>query len=150
MFNFKMSVFNIKRTEFCYAGEWLIDVDIETGNTTQCYCSRLNQNIYDDINKPIVFLPIGKHCSLEYCYNAHALMTLGMLPDVDTPTYYEMRNRKTIEGTDWITPEMEKVYKTKLVQANTKDTSLRRIKKQAQLQSWRVKNRLWKLLAKKP
>lgn len=142
MFNFKMSVFGEKRTEYCYAGEWLIDVDIETGNTTQCYCSRLNQNIYENIDHPIHFLPIGRHCTLEHCYNAHALMTLGMIPDYPTPTYLQMRNRKCQDGTSWFSPQMKQIYSTKLFETNNVHSLPKRILLGTTVNAMRAKNKI--------
>lgn len=142
MFEFKMSVFGEKRKEYCYAGDWLLDIDIETGNTTQCYCSRYNQNIYDDIEKPLLFLPIGKHCTLEHCYNAHALMTLGMIPEYSSPTYFEMRNRVCLDGSSWFTPEMEQVYRTKLLENNVTYNQFTRIVKGVQANAIRVRNKI--------
>lgn len=37
LFNFKLSIFNIKRNEFCYAGLWSLCVNAENGNYSQCY-----------------------------------------------------------------------------------------------------------------
>lgn len=149
MFTFKMSVFGEKRREYCYAGEWLLDVDIETGHATQCYCSRFDQNIFENIEKPITFLPIGKHCSLEHCYNAHALMTLGMLPDVQTPTYYSMRNRLCLDGTQWFSDEMKEIYQTKLIKNNNRDNVIKRMVKGTRVNLYRVKNKITRELSKR-
>ena len=36
LFEFKLDIFNKKRDEFCYAGLWSLQVDLYTGNYSQC------------------------------------------------------------------------------------------------------------------
>ncbi len=118
MFDFKISTFGVRRTEYCYAGDWVLDVDIETGKATQCYCSRFSQNIFENLEKPIVFLPIGKHCSLSHCYNSHALMTLGVIPEYQSITYAEVRNRKCVDGSEWFSEEVKQFFSGKFSDNN--------------------------------
>lgn len=40
---------------FCYAGEWDIVIDADTGNTRKCFYSPVEQNVFENINKPIKF-----------------------------------------------------------------------------------------------
>ena len=118
MFNFKVSTFGIKRKEYCYAGDWSIDINLGTGDTKQCYCTRFTQNIFEDINKSITFLPIGKNCSLEHCYNSHALMTLGVIPDYDSITYADVRNRTCNDGNEWLNKTLKSFISQKFVDNN--------------------------------
>lgn len=109
MFQFKWETFGVKRQEYCYAGDWSIFVDLETGIARQCYCSRFEQNIFENIKNPIIFLPIGKYCTEPHCYNAHAFMTLGNIPQVKSKiTYAEIRNRICVDGTEWLQPQFKK------------------------------------------
>ena len=57
-------------------------------------------------------------CKLPYCYNCHAYLTWGTIADIDTPTYLEMRDRKTCDGKNWINKEMREVMKQKLSENN--------------------------------
>lgn len=145
MFDFKMSTFGVKRNEYCYAGEWLLDVDIETGQTTQCYCTQFNQNIFSDISKPITFLPIGKHCSLEHCVNSHAMLTLGMIPEYDAITYAQVRNRVTSNGEEWLTPTMKIVMSNKFKNNNIQYNTKQKISKAVQRELIKNMGRLSRL-----
>jgi len=119
LFHFKMSTFNKKQTGFCYAGDWSLYVNLGSGVAKQCYCSNIEQNIFDDIEKPIQFLPIGNNCKEAHCYNSHAFLTLGMIPELKTPTYASLRNRRTAEG-EWLNSEMKQFLSQKLWKNNRK------------------------------
>lgn len=118
MFDFKLSTFGVKRKEYCYAGDWVLFLNMETGDAKQCYCTRFKQNIFNDLNTPIKFLPIGKHCSEPHCYNSHALMTLGVIPEIDTTTYADIRNRKCGDGNEWLNPEIKQFFSSKFKESN--------------------------------
>ena len=119
MFNFKMDVLSVKRKEFCYAGAWSLSVNLYTGEAQPCYWQPYNQNIFEDPSKPIVFKPVGKMCTLPYCYNAHAHMTWGLIPELETPTYCSMRNRKCTDGSEWVKAECKTFFESKLCDTNT-------------------------------
>ena len=102
--NFKMTIFGKKREEFCYAGARSIDVDLATGYTAQCYCTKFSQNIFEDIDKPIVYYPYGK-CALPHCFNGHSLLTVGCIPEFCDTTYAEIRDRVREDGTHWLHKE---------------------------------------------
>lgn len=117
LFRFKMSTFNVKRREYCYAGCWSLWVNLGDGTATQCYASQYTQNIFDDLSKPITFLAVGHKCSQPHCHNAHALLTLGVIPEIDTPCYCDMRDRQTNVG-NWLNPEMREFLSHKLIEEN--------------------------------
>ena len=117
-FSYKMSIFGEKRKEFCYAGDWSLSLNIATGEARQCYCSYYKQNIYKDISKPIKFIPIGNNCNQHHCYNGHAFLTIGNIPELEAPTYGEIRNRITNDGREWLKPQMKSFMNTKLVESN--------------------------------
>lgn len=117
-FDYKMSIFGVKRKEFCYAGAWSFYLNLLTGEASQCYCSFFKQNIFENLSKPIQFKPIGNNCKLEHCYNGHAFLVLGLIPELKAPTYGEIRNRKCVDGTEWLQPEMKAFMNTKLFESN--------------------------------
>lgn len=82
MFEFKSKLWENKRNEFCYAGLWSGLLDISTGLLSQCYGSCMKQNIFENTDKPINWLPIGHNCSLPHCYNSHSLLGLGCIPEL--------------------------------------------------------------------
>lgn len=122
-FDYKMSIFGVKRKEFCYAGAWSFYLNLATGVASQCYCSFFRQNIFENLSKPIKFKPIGNNCKLEHCYNGHAFLVLGLIPELKAPTYGEIRNRKCLDGTEWLRPEMKAFMNTKLFDSNKEYSS---------------------------
>lgn len=115
---FKKSIFMKKREEFCYAGKWSLAVDIATGNTGQCYMGRHHQNIFEDLNKPIDFIPVGK-CMLPHCYNGHSFLTVGCIKNFTDVRYGDIRNRVKENGEEWLTPEMLAFFNSKLEESNS-------------------------------
>lgn len=115
----KLGLIGKKRKEFCYAGCWSLFINLGTGYAQPCYGQLINQNIFADINKPIKWIAVGKCCSQPYCYNGHAFLTFGIIPELDMPTYFDVRNRACNDG-DWITDEVKEFYKSKLYESNKK------------------------------
>lgn len=117
LFDFKLSIFNQARTcDFCYAGLWSLAVDLETGLYRQCYGGDILGS-FKDINKPIKFRAIGK-CRQPHCFNGHAFLACGDIPELKTPTYLAERDRETILGDHWFTPEIASFFSTKLSESN--------------------------------
>lgn len=152
---FKKTIFNKKRTEFCYAGRWSLYVNLATGDSTQCYCSRYKQNIFKNLNKPIDFVAINS-CPDTHCYNGHMLLTLGCIPGFTDTKYGDIRNRIKADGSQWLQPEILSFLNTKLEESNELLTD-KEIKSQSRaMKMYRVKslfksaaNRARKILIKK-
>lgn len=115
LFDFTFKNFNVKRKEYCYAGEWSGVLNLQTGWLSKCYANQEGQNIFDDINKPIKFSAVGKYCQHDYCVNSSHFMSLGVIPEIETPTYAQLRNRPDAH---WYTPEMESFLSSKLNESN--------------------------------
>ena len=122
LFAFKSTIFYNKRREFCYAGDWSLYIDLVKGTVRQCYCGKLLDNLFENIDKPLKLEAIGNHCSIPHCYNGHAFLTLGTIPELDTPTYAQIRNRVDKKGRNWLQPEMKAFMEQKL-QDNNKQYS---------------------------
>lgn len=118
MTDFKLDVIDVKRKEFCYAGAWSLFVNMYTGETQPCYWQPYNQNIFKNVDKPIMFKPVGCTCSQPYCTNAHAHLTWGLIPELNAPTYKEIRNRDCSNGESWLTDECKKFFSSKLSESN--------------------------------
>ena len=114
---FKKSIFRKKRSEFCYAGDWLLNINLATGMTSQCYRGRFTQNVFENLSTPIVFKAIG-HCLQPHCYNGHALLTLGCIPHFTTVKYGDIRNRIKSNGEEWLQPELKSFFNSTLVESN--------------------------------
>lgn len=125
-FDYKYSIFGQKRNEFCYAGDWSFVLNVGTGEMSQCYCSYFKQNILDDPTISIKFLAIGNNCNQYHCYNGHAFLCLGNIPELNSPTYATIRNRKCIDGSEWLKPEMKSFMSTKLCESNKEYSLLKK------------------------
>lgn len=117
LFKFKSEIFYKKRKEFCYAGEWSFYLNLATGDYKQCYCGVKLGNIYENIEKPIKLLAVGNNCTQPHCYNGHAFLSFGCIPELKTPTYDTLRNRE-VNGEAWLTDSMKKFMQCKLVDSN--------------------------------
>lgn len=140
MFRFKMSTFGVKRKEFCYAGDWTCFLNLVSGIMTPCYYMYGGQNIFDDITKPIHFEAMGE-CHLSHCYNSHAFLTIGAIPELETPQYLEMRDRIDQQGNHWVKPQMREFFSTKLVDSNEEydDKRKRRIRLKSKIKNFPIK-----------
>lgn len=118
MFDLKWKLLNVKRKEFCYAGEWTLYVNLYTGEASACYGQPYKQNIFDDPSKPISFCPVGKHCTQPYCVNGHAHISLGVIPELEAPSYAIIRNRVRVDGTEWFSADAKEFFGSKLYETN--------------------------------
>ena len=118
MTQFKLDVIGEKRKEFCYAGSWSLFVNMYTGESQPCYWQPYNQNIFKDPLKPIKFVPVGHTCTQPYCTNAHAHLCWGIIPELKSPKYSEMRNRVMSNGDEWLTQECKTFFESKLYESN--------------------------------
>lgn len=129
MFDFKKSVWEQKRTEFCHAGMWSGLLNVGNGMLNACYHSGMQQNIFEDISKPIDFVAVGKHCGLPHCYNSHSLLGCGNICEVEGCTYAEERDRiDSRDQSHWLTAEMNEFLSHKLYDYNDAltDSEIRR------------------------
>lgn len=135
LFEFKMQTFNVKRKEFCYAGEWTAHLNLGTGVLKQCYCGAVIQNIFEDTEKPIKWEPLGCNCCEPHCHNAHVWLTLGAIPSMETPIYASMRDRITDSGEHWLQPRMREFLSGKLKDSNSQYSAndMRRINRKMKL-----------------
>ena len=126
LFDFKAKLFYVHRNEFCYAGAWSAYLNLESGSLQQCYCGKKLDNIYANLKRPIKFEAIGCHCSLPHCYNGHAFIALGDIPEIDAPTYADERNRVCINGTEWLSPAMKSFMSTRLYEGNKEYSQIKK------------------------
>lgn len=128
LFDFKLSIFEQKRREFCYAGDWAGVVDIATGTWRQCYYTASRPvDIFSDTEKPIPFQAIGHNCMSHHCWNGHTWLGLGSIPTIPSPTYAEMRDRVCADGSHWLTPTFRNVFSHRLCEANCQYSASRRL-----------------------
>lgn len=119
LFDFTVKNFNVRRKEFCYAGEWSGVLNLSTGVLKKCYFDGNGVDIFADVNAPIDFKPVGWECRNVYCVNSSHFMSLGVIPSIKTPTYGQLRNRPSAK---WQTPQMEQFLNTRLFDNNPQYT----------------------------
>ncbi len=124
LFDFTLKNFLVKRKEFCYAGDWAYQLNLQTGLLKRCYCSCVVQNIFKDTKKPIFQMAVGHACNSLYCNNSSHFMSQGIIPEVAGPSYAELRNRPEA---DWYTPAMREVLSGKLSDTNKEYGALKKL-----------------------
>lgn len=118
LFQFKKTIFGKHQDKFCYAGEWSAYVNLGTGDMTKCYYGGYLDNIYKNPDKPLHFEAVGCKCPTYHCYNGHSFLALGDIPEMDSPSYAELRNRETADGKEWLGPGMKEFLSGKLKDSN--------------------------------
>ena len=124
LFDFKSNIFYKKRKEFCYAGEYSLYININSGFYKPCNCGRFLGNIYTD--KKLNVIAVGR-CQLPHCYNGHYWIALGCIPIMEfaarnprihIPTYTEERDRILPNGEHWLAPSFQYVFSTRASESN--------------------------------
>lgn len=123
LFDFTMQNFNIKRKEFCYAGDWSFSLNLATGILKRCYASCLYQNVFENPKEKIRLLAVGHSCASRFCMNSSHFMSLGVIPEIETPTYSYLRNRK---NANWYSKNMDCFLSSKLKDSNIEYSKLKK------------------------
>lgn len=114
LYKFTNKNFMVKQKHYCYAGAWSFSLNLITGEVRRCYFEKMSQNWFEDIDKPISLNPVGHNCGSPYCINSSHFMALGTIPEIECPTYSELRNRQLPNGMFWQTQQMSDFLNTKL------------------------------------
>ncbi|MBQ7538506.1 MAG: radical SAM protein [Treponema sp.] len=126
LFDFTMKNFNVRQRGFCYAGDWTGNLNLATGELRRCYCSYLyRQNIFEKPNKKIKWQAIGNHCGSPFCMNSSHFLSLGAIPEIDTPSYESLRNREKV---NWYNNVAKEILTHKLSEANVPYGNLARFR----------------------
>lgn len=115
LFEYTMENFNVKREEFCYAGQRSGTLNLADGSLCKCYADPRPQNIFENVNKPIKFEPMGENCGCSYCFNSSHFKSLGVIDDNDTRTYCSLRDR---EEAKWFNDTVKYALSQKLWETN--------------------------------
>ncbi len=119
-FDYKISEFQKPHKEYCCAGNKSFSLDLISGNCRICDGApdpqKMNfYNIYNNPTEEIPFVEIGNNCPTAHCYNCHALLTLGTIPELDAPTYAEVLDRVDKSGEHWLKDRVFEFYSKRLV-----------------------------------
>jgi organic radical activating enzyme len=128
LFQYTMKNFMVKRKEFCYAGNWSYVLNMETGILKPCYASREKQNIFKNIYKPIKLHTVGNHCGSAFCMNSSHFMAWGVIPELEHPTYADLRNRNCQDASSWYSKTMLTTLNQNLETNNKPYTPLKKTK----------------------
>lgn len=115
LFEFTMKNFMVRRKEYCYAGDWSFILDLDTGIMRRCYNKPFGVDIFADPQKPISFEAVGRKCGCEFCVNSSHFLSLGVIPELNTPTYASLRNRNEA---NWYSKQMNEFLSGKLADSN--------------------------------
>lgn len=125
LFRYTVKNFNKEEKHFCYAGDWGGVLDLSSGELKKCYSYPYSQNIFKNLEKGIKFEAIGKIVCKPYCINSSHFLSLGIVPEVKTETYADLRNRKE---KNWYSEKMMQFLNTKLYENNEEYSNLKKIK----------------------
>jgi hypothetical protein len=118
LWEFKRTIFGKKQTGFCYAGAWSLHINLCTGEAHPCYFGSSLGDVFCDPKQPFPEKPAGK-CQIAHCYNGHALLTMGLIPNITDVRYADVRNRTCEDGKQWLQPELCEFFSSNLVETNT-------------------------------
>ncbi len=125
LFDFTMKNFNVKRKEFCYAGDWSFVLNLLSGKLCKCYGMYNGQNIFENPNKKIKFEAIGTNCPSKFCLNSSHFMSFGVIPSIVTPNYGDLRNR---EEANWYSSlKIIEAFSSKLQESNKEYSKFKKI-----------------------
>ncbi len=119
MFDFQQKHWGEKRCEFCYAGDWVMQLAAGSGWFQPCFIGGIPvQNIYENPDEPIRFAAIGENCPWHHCYSSYILLTSGVVPSLKTPCYAEFRDCVDAAGDHWLTPKVAEFFSSKFIESN--------------------------------
>lgn len=118
LFDLKCDLYKRHICEFCYAGSWSYRVNVVNGNLQSCYQQKLSGTIFDRDQKTFPLLTVGHDCCLDYCFNNHAFLAWGDVPEIVCSTYFDVRDRVGTDEVHWIKEPYAAVMKQKLYDNN--------------------------------
>ncbi len=118
LFDLKSRLYKKKIHENCYAGYWSYRVNLVNGNIQSCYKQDIKESIFSDIEKPLPLLTVKNHCAMDYCFNNHAFISWGDVPEIECETYLELRDRTDSLGNSWVKGPYRYIMSQKLYENN--------------------------------
>jgi len=118
LFKMKCDLYKKKVDRVCYAGSWSYRVNAVNGNLQSCYQQELNGTIFDKGQKVLPILTVGRKCRLDYCFNNHAFLAWGDVPDIICSNYLEVRDRMGQDSSHWVKAPYAAAMQQKLYENN--------------------------------
>lgn len=121
---FQSELFEVKWEYFgrpirnCFAGKYSIYIDLQTGSIKRCLGQPSVDNLYCLEDKSLEYKCVGDDCTLPYCFNNHAYLTLGVVPGIRTVSFAQVRDRMRANGTHWVQSEVYRFIDQRLYENN--------------------------------
>lgn len=118
LFNLKCHLYKKQIHQTCYAGNWSYRVNVVNGNLQSCYQHELVGTIFDEGQKIFPIIPVGDGCRLDYCFNNHAFLAWGDVPEIACDNYFKVRDRIADDSTHWVKETYAAAMQQKLYDNN--------------------------------
>lgn len=121
LFDYRQETWGKSRAKhFCYGGVWSFSLNLASGRLKQCYREADTvQFIFDNVDEPVHFFPMGHFCSLPHCFNSHLFDCFcGVIPEIASPSYAELRNRVLPDGSEWLKAPYKEIYSHRVSENN--------------------------------
>lgn len=118
LFELKCRLYKKKIRQFCYAGNWSYRINVVNGNLQSCYQQELNGTVFDRGQKVLPLLTVGHGCRLDYCFNNHAFLAWGNVPDISCSHYLGVRDRIASNSVHWVKETYAAAMQQKLYENN--------------------------------
>lgn len=106
------------RNYTCYAGAWSYLVNAVTGEIKACYQRKPVGNIFDKEMRAFPVKAVGKDCCIAYCFNNHAFLAWGCIPEIECSNYLDMRDRMSDKEGHWVKEPVYSFMQQKLRENN--------------------------------
>ncbi len=119
MFDLKANWYGKNMRQYnCYAGAWSYLVNAVTGDIKACYQRSPIGNIFDKEGTGFPVKAVRRDCCIEYCFNNHAFLAWGCLPEIECSDYRDMRDRISVDGDHWLKEPVYSFMNQKLKENN--------------------------------
>lgn len=127
LFSFQQELWGKKQPGFCYAGDWLVNLYLETGDVFTCLGGgRRICNLFEPSVGTPTFTAVGHNCPWAHCYPAYVCLTLGTIPSLSLPHYSFLRNRNCFDGSQWLNETYQVAFGNILKKLNDEYTDDRK------------------------
>ncbi len=92
-----------------------------------CYCGRQLGDVFANPDSEFPTWPVSK-CSIAHCYNAHAWLTWGLIPQSTNLSYADVRNRIRSDWREWLQPKLKEFFSTNLCDKNCELSDAEKLK----------------------
>ena len=118
LFNLKCNLYKKHIHQTCYAGSWSYRVNVVNGNLQSCYQQELVGTVFDEGQKTLPIISVGQGCRLDYCFNNHAFLAWGNVPELACDNYFKVRDRIADDSTHWVKETYAAAMQQKLYDNN--------------------------------